>query len=295
MPIRFKSLWREPLLHFMLIGALLFVVFDLRQQDALGPPNRIVVDGEQVAQLAARFERARLRQPTAEELAGLVEDRVRDEVYYREAQALGLDRDDPIVRRRMRMKLEFVLDDLSSVEANDEQLRAFLEQQAERYRIEARTSLQQVFVAIDRHDDLDGAARRILQDLRQGADPDAVGDPSLLPTALRLADETLIESSFGEDFSRALASLETGEWQGPVYSPYGAHLVKIDERIDARLPSLDEVREAVERDFLAQRRDQQRDLAYRKLRDKYEIVIETPSPQTSNAGGVIPEAQAAEN
>jgi hypothetical protein len=279
----------------LLIGALLFVVFDLRQPDGAGPPDRIVIDAEEVKQLRSRFERARLRPPTAGELQGLIDDRVRDEIYYREALALGLDRDDPIVRRRMRMKLEFMLDDLSSVAADDEQLRAYLEQESERYRIEARVSFRQVFLSFDRHDDLDGAARQILRQLRQGADPNAVGDTSLLPSSMALADESLVERSFGADFGRALSNLEPGDWEGPIFSAYGAHLVRVDERIAAKLPSLDEVRDAVQRDYLAQRRDRQRNLAYRRLRDKYDVVIQMPSPQSDTAGASVPAAQAAEN
>ena len=245
MPIRIKSLWREPLLHFLLIGALLFVVFDLRQPDVVGPPDRIVVGAKQVAQMAARFERARLRPPSAQELQGLIEDRVRDEVYYREALALGLDRDDPVLRRRLRMKLEFALDDLGGVEAGDDQLRDYLEQQAERYRIEALYSFRQVFLGADRHEDLDGDARRILQRLRRGADAAAEGDATLLPASMSLVSASQVRSSFGAEFANALEALEIGAWDGPIYSAFGAHLVNIDERVDARTPQLDEVRAAV--------------------------------------------------
>jgi hypothetical protein len=198
---------REPLFHFLLIGALLFVVFDLRQGAEILPPDRIVIDREQIRQLAARFERTRLRPPTETELKGLIEGQVREEVYYREALAMGLERDDPVVRRRMQTKLEFILDDLSGAEADDEKLRDYLAKHAERYAGEARTSFRQVFLNADKHGDLDSDARRILQQLRQGADENSLGDASLLPASFSLARKSEIERSFGADFGRTVTGL----------------------------------------------------------------------------------------
>ena len=137
---RIGNVLREPLFHFLLIGALLFVVFGLRQGPATESADRIVVDAGQIEQLAAQFRRTWMRPPTAQELEGLVESQIRDEVYYREALALGLDKDDPVMRRRMRQKLEFIFEDLTAETPTEEQLATYLAENADYFRIEPRIS-----------------------------------------------------------------------------------------------------------------------------------------------------------
>ena len=290
----FGKLVREPLLHFLLIGALLFVIFDLRQDDGATAPDRIVIDRNRIELLSNRFQRIRLRPPTENELRDLIEAQIREEIYYREALALGLDRNDPVVRQRMRTKMDSILEDLSSLEVDDAELREYLAANPERYRQEAKISFRQVFLSADRHAQLDSAARLALQKLQQGAAEDSLGDASLLPASFTLASESLVERTFGADFSDAVFGLEAGDWEGPLYSPFGAHLVRVEDRIDARAASLDEVRENVQRDYLAQRREQQKEIAYQALRDKYDIFIE-PWPESADAdNGILPGASAAE-
>ena len=142
-----SRLWREPLLHFLLIGAALFLYYHFVAEDSdRAPANRVHVTSGEVAQLAANFERSRRRRPTPEELDAMVESLVREEIFYREAMAMGLDQDDPMVRRRMRMKLEFMLEDLSGQDASDEALGEFLRQNPDRFREDAKVSFQQVFL-----------------------------------------------------------------------------------------------------------------------------------------------------
>lgn len=128
MKMSLKNLWREPLVHFMLIGAALFLFYGLTRDVGSEAPNSIVVNGSQVEQLAANFKRTWMRSPTEDELSALVENYVHEEVFYREALAMSLDQNDPQVRRRMRMKLEFILEDLSAEEVTDEVLTTFLQQ-----------------------------------------------------------------------------------------------------------------------------------------------------------------------
>ena len=207
---------------------------------------------------------------------------------------MGLDQDDPVVRRRLRTKLEFVLDDLSNTEPGDGVLQEYLAKHTDRYEIESRVSFRQVFLSTDKRDDPYGDAGRILQRLRQGAAEESLGDTSLLPASFTLAGENVIERTFGADFRRALIDLEPGDWSGPIHSPFGAHLVKIEEKTDRRLPTLDEVRTQVQRDYRAEQRDRLKEIAYRKLRDRYEVIVE-PAPDSAGAGSVIlPAAQAGE-
>ena len=277
--------WREPLLHFLVIGAALFLAFDLTQDPGSEATNRIVVDARQVEQLAAQFKRTWLRPPTERELAGLVESYVRDEVYYREALAMGLDQNDPQVRRRMRLKLEFILEDLTTEEPpGDEVLTAFLQQHPERFRIEPRLSFRQVYLSPDRRQDLAADAERMLADLRAGASPESLGDPTMLPYELIAESPSGIARTFGETFAQAVVALEPGAWSGPLASGLGAHLVLVTERRAGRLPELEDVRAEVQREYLAQRRQELKDAAYRKLREGYDVVVEPPEPQVEAPG-----------
>ena len=137
----------------------------------------------------------------------------------------------------MRTKMDSILEELSGLQADDAQLREFLDENAERYRREAKISFRQVFLSADKHPQLDAVADRILQQLRQGAAEDSVGDVSLLPAYFTLADESTVERSFGADFGRAVFALEPGDWNGPVYSPFGAHLVRVDQDLGGHAAS----------------------------------------------------------
>ena len=193
-----SRLWREPLLHFLLIGAALFVYYDIvAEDDGQASPKRIHVNSGQVAQLAANFERTRMRQPPQDELDAMVASHVREEIFYREAMAMGLDQNDPMVRRRMRMKLEFMLEDLSGQNASDEVLSDFLKRNPERFRDEVQVSLQQVYLDPKRRPDLESDAIQLLSRLNNGHDPEALGDRTLAPRTYRLATQSQIARDFG--------------------------------------------------------------------------------------------------
>jgi hypothetical protein len=276
----FKTLWREPLVHFLLIGAALFLLFELTREESLDPANRILVSQSQTEQLAAQFKRTWLRPPTDEELSGLIETYVRDEIYYREALAMGLDRNDPQVRQRMRLKLEFLLEDLTAQEPpTDDVLRAYLEQNPDRFRIEPRLSFRQLFLSFDRGATLEADAERILGQLEAGAGAENLGDQTMLPDEQTAVSKRSIARTFGERFAEAVIALEPGPWQGPLFSGLGAHLVLVTDRMEGYLPELAEIRSEVEQEYLAERRKELKDLAYRKLREGYEVIIEQDQPQ----------------
>jgi hypothetical protein len=276
----FKTLWREPLLHFLLIGAALFLLFELTREESLDPANSILVSQSQTEQLAAQFKRTWLRPPTDEELSGLIKSYVRDEIYYREALAMGLDRNDPQVRQRMRLKLEFLLEDLTAQEPpTDDVLRAYLEQNPDRFRIEPRLSFRQLFLSFDRGATLEADAERILGQLEAGAGAENLGDQTMLPDEQTAVSKRSIARTFGERFAEAVIALEPGPWQGPLFSGLGAHLVLVTDRMEGYLPELAEIRSEVEQEYLAERRKELKDLAYRKLREGYEVIIEQDQPQ----------------
>lgn len=280
---RFKDIWREPLLHFLLIGALLFLVFDVRQDEDSTAPNRILVDSGQLAQFVARFERTRLRPPTETELAGLIEGYIRDEVYYREALAMGLDQDDPVVRQRLGLKLDFLLDDLAAeVVPNDELLTAYMQRNPEKFRDESQHSFDHVYFNPDKHQDLAAELKKVLAQLEDGAPPETQGDRMLVEPTYEMVEQSKIARVFGDSFAEQLVELQPGGWAGPLNSGYGVHLVKVTARQDERFPALEEIRGEVQREYMVERRQELKDATYQKLREGYEIVVESAAtPQAT--------------
>ena len=160
-----------------------------------------------------------------------------------------------------------------------------------RFREEARVSFHQVFLNPDLRPDLEKDARELLSHLNEGTDPEALGDRTLVPRTYPPTSQGEIARDFGDAFARQLVSLPAGEWSGPVHSPFGAHLVKVDSRTDARLPELAEIRDEVLRDYLAEKRVQQKNLAYEKLREGYQVTVD---PLDTPATGMVSSAMAAE-
>jgi len=282
---------REPLVHFLLIGAGLFLLFGVANGPAGDTRNRIVVSPGQVEQLAANFSRTWLRPPTADELAGLVKDHVRDEVFYREAVTMGLDQNDPLIRRRMRQKLEFLLEDLSEGEPDDQVLTAFMRQHPDKFRAEPQVSFRQIYLNPDKHRDMGADAKRMLDRLTQGAAPESVGDQTMAPGEYRLATRSDIARSFGDAFALEVVGLAPGDWTGPLYSGLGGHLVLVTDRIEARLPELSEIRAQVAREYLVQRRQELKDKTYAKLLARYEVVIQPPTTAEGASGKAMAATQ----
>jgi len=272
---------REPLLHFVILGAALFIVFNW--MDTTGPgDNRIVVTPGRVEHLAAGFERTWQRPPTQKELQSLIDDYVRNEIYYREALAMGLDEDDTIIRRRMRQKLEFLTADAADVmEVTDEELRDYLEKHADAFRIEPRAAFRHVYLNPERRaSGVDEAAMDLLRRLKTGDLPEegyaALGDRLMLPVELPLSRRSGIERLFGQRFADSIMEVQAGRWTGPIESSYGLHLVYVSERIEARLPALDEVRDLVRREWLNDRRKELEKQFYQSLRQNYAVEVRMP-------------------
>jgi hypothetical protein len=271
-----RALLREPLVHFLLLGCLLFLLFQWRGGTAGGGGNRIVVSAGQVASLAAGFERTWMRPPTAAELKGLIDDYVREELAVREATAQGLDQGDVVIRRRLRQKLEFLeAEETGATAPTDSALRAWLTQHPDQFKQEPAVAFRQVFVSVDRRGPAaPTAAEQILTRLRAGADRHAVGDATMLPAEVGLERLSDVTRGFGTQFSEQVWKLEPGHWSGPVESGFGLHLVYLTEKQPERLLSLDQVRPEVTRDLLHARRQAELDSMYRRLLGRYRVVVE---------------------
>ena len=281
-----KRLLREPLVQFLAIGMLLFVVFGLVNDDRSDRGNRLDLTAADIAQLVAIFSKQWQRQPNAQELQALVDGRIREEVLYREALAMGLDKEDTIVRRRLAQKVEFLMGDASGVtEPDDATLRPYFEANAERYREPPRLSFSHVYFSTDKRGEQALAdAERLLERLRAASPrvtqaPDE-GDPFMLPRVYvdKRTDE--IARDFGRDFATRISSLEPKQWYGPLPSAYGLHLVYVGSREESRLPPLEQVRTRVANDWLVEQRQAADERIYQQLRARYQIsVLGKPTSQ----------------
>ena len=274
-----SALLREPLLQFIVLGAAVFGLFHLVDKEKAEAPARIVISSARIANLADCFARTWRRPPGKEELQGLVDDYIRDEVFYREGRAAGLDRDDVIIRRRVRQKMEFLAEDISAPEPSEEQLAAYLRANPQRFRTEDRLTFQQVFLSAARRgraiDDDSKQVANALDRAEAAVDKTALGDPFLLGEEFQAVSQSEVASLFGESFAKQISVMEPGRWQGPISSSFGQHFVDIGERISGILPPLDAVRETVRREWSNARRLEAVQKLYGSLRERYEIVVET--------------------
>ena len=274
-----KKLFKDPLLHFLLIGAALFLVFGLIKGPAGNEENRIVITRGDIDALQANFVRTWQRPPTENELQGLIEDRVQDEIAVREAAAMGLDQDDAVIRRRLRMKMELLMEDIAGLSPpSEDELEAFLQKHRDLFRQEAQVSFKHVYLNSDKRGaGVENDARNmlpILSAVGPDADPESFSDPNMLPKEFSFSYARDIERLFGAAFANGILEVEPGNWAGPVMSSYGLHLVFVRQRIEGRDPELAEVREEVEREWTAKRRREFKEETYQKLREHYTVVIE---------------------
>jgi hypothetical protein len=273
-------LLREPLLHFLLIGIALFVVYG-RLAPSRDDGARIVVSQAVVDHIAREYEARWFRPPGDEELSKLIEAHVRNEILYREGLALGLDRDDPVIKRRVRQKLEVIAEEqLARDTPTDAQLAEFLARNPERFRRPGTVSFQQVhFPATATTAELEAARTAA----RNGADPAHLGQPSMLPSRADAVSLDLVARDFGLEFAAALAKLSSDTWTGPVRSALGLHLMRVTARTPTVVPPLDEVRSTVAREWEHERRVASLADNFDRLRGEYQVVIEATRPLLSIA------------
>lgn len=279
-----KKLIREPLIHFLLLGAALFGVYAVLNKDKAALRADIVVTTGQVENLAATFAQVWQRPPTAEELKAQIDQYVKEEILSREAMKLGLDQNDTVIRRRLRQKMEFIAEDFAAArEPTDAELVDYFAKHQERFASEQHFSFRQVFLSPEkRGDQLDADATTLLAKLKQeGANVDvsALGDSLLLPHEFTGESQRGVASQFGEEFAAELAKLKTGEWSGPIQSGYGNHLVLVTTRTENRSAALDEVREEVKRELMNERRLAANQRFLDGLLAKYRVSVQQPPPE----------------
>jgi hypothetical protein len=241
----------------------------------------IVVTPERIDQLAAGYNSVWKRMPTDDELDALIGEHVREEVYYREALALGLDRNDTVVRRRLRQKMEFLADtgaDLLEPDAGE--LEAYLLANEQTFRRGPRLAFEQVYLGETPNPEIVARSLSALQSASV-TDLSTLGERTLLPAQLGLSPPNAIDGVFGQGFFERLADFPPGVWSGPVASAFGVHLVRILDNLPARTPPLEEVRGAVLRDWKAAKAHEIRELHYARLRERFVVEIRRGDARTA--------------
>lgn len=272
---------REPLVHFLLIGLLLFLLYAVLGDN--GGDRSIRVDDKVVASLTAQFERTWQRPPSAVELEALVDFHIREEIFYREGIALGLDRDDPTIRRRIAQKFAVLAEESEDAAVpSDAQLNDWLRIHRSSYAEPTLISFQQLMLDLAGHGgSSDAAVKAARKALSKGVDPAEIGPSRMLPARFDLYPLDFVERDFGPDFARQLSQLPDGAWEGPLRSGYGFHLVKIHKREPGRVPPLEQVRQAVARDFEADRRAKAASAYYKRLQEEYWVELTASLPRAT--------------
>ena len=277
-----RKLFNRPAVHVILLGVMVAAAILI----AKGPPTtdasrRVVVTGADLLQQRAAFMRTWQREPTAEELRGALEQHIRQEVLYREALAREYDRDDLVVRRAMQQKMEFLAASQALQEPpTEEEIEAFFALRKQRYRLPAILSFEQVYLSADqRGAGVEQAAIDLLARLRSdepvGDDLVSYGDAIMLDTTYIEQTEREVSATFGEIFGEAVVRVRVGEWQGPVSSGYGLHLVKVLEREESRLPEWREVAGRVVSDMEFEARAAAKDQLYQEIAQNYEVFLDS--------------------
>jgi peptidyl-prolyl cis-trans isomerase C len=293
---------REPLVHFLVVAVALFVVYRVMnpQSEGAEPSRQITLTADDFDQLRIVWLAQGRPAPTPEQMRNLVEAKVREEILYREALALGLDKDDTIVKRRLAQKMEFLAEDLSGIEEpSTDQLKTWYETNAQRFALPPRVSFRHLYFSFDRRGErTEEAAKTALAALpgkpRDARDGAPLADPFMFQDTYGDRTFTQMATLFGLKFAQALFALKPGSWQGPIESGYGWHLIWIDSLTPSRIPPFEEVQSAVKSEWVADQREQAKRKMFDAMRTRYQVVVpEFPADPASDKPSPPPEPDAA--
>jgi peptidyl-prolyl cis-trans isomerase C len=285
-----KRLLREPLVHFLLIGAALFAVYHCLQPARSAAPSAkaIQLSFDELGQLTLLFESQWKRPPTVQELDRLVENKVQTEILYREALAMGLDKNDEIVKRRMAQKMQFLAEDVAATrEPTTDELKTWYGKNSEKFALPKRVSFRHLYFSPDKRGKRarDDAAKTLTQVAGQAEDvklSESSADPFMFQEYYRDRAPDYLGKEFGPQFAQTVAKLPTGSWQGPIESGFGWHLVFVDTAIPGRVPDFEEIEADVKIAWLGEQKTLGWDKAYKEMRAKYTVFLPQP-PEGTNA------------
>ena len=295
-----KRLLREPLLHFLLIGALLFAVFQFVRPATKATPSskQIQLSLDDLARMALLFQSQWKREPTAPELERLMETRVQTEVLYREALAMGLDKDDEIVKRRMAQKMQFLAEDTAQREPTTAELKSWYAKNSDKFAMPTHVSFRHLYFSPDRraahtHDDAVKALAQIAGQTEDAKLPGSLADPFMFQEYYRDRGTDFLGKEFGPQFALAVAKLPIGSWQGPIESGFGWHLVFVESAIPGHVPDFAEVEPDLKTAWLSEQKALAWEKAYQELRVKYTVLLPKPSENERAAAALSAKAKTA--
>ena len=291
-----QRLLREPLLHFLAIGAALFIGYALLKPSIEAEsPHQIALTLDELGQLEMLFESQWHRQPTPDEFTAMVETKIKQEILYREALAMGLDKNDEIVRRRMAQKMQFLAEDMAAAhEPTTKELMAWYEQNGDKFALPSRVSFRQLYFSPDRRgaQTYDDALRALAQLAGQPEDSqltESLGDRFMYQDYYADKTSVSLAKDFGPQFAVAVSKLRPDSWQGPIESGYGWHLVYVDSLVPGRVPAFEEVAQDVKTAWLGAQKKAAWEKSYQDMRAKYTLLLPVPTDDaTVSATAAMP-------
>lgn len=267
---RLSILFQQPLFHFLLIGVAIFVLFDaINDEPAPRSTKQVVVTAEMAKQLAAKFQSVRRRPPTSRELTGLIDNFIKEEVLVREAVALSLEKNDAVIRNRLRQKMEFLIASAAAAsEPSDDELRAYFDAHATRYASSAKIAFEQIFLG---EAPTTAQVAKVREALKTNIAQAALGARTLLPSAMPLSPQSAVNAMFGTGFFKKVSGLQLREWGGPIRSGFGLHLLRINEHLKAEVPAFKTLRKAVLRDWKRIKAEELAKQQYARILDRYSV------------------------
>jgi len=294
--VMIRRLTGEPLIHFLLLGALLFAVYHYVQPDrgAAESSKEIKLSLDELAHLTLQFQSQWRREPTPKEFNRLVESKVQAEILYREAMAIGLDKEDEIVKRRMAQKMQFLAEDVAAArEPATDELKSWYAQNTVKFAMPKRFSFRHLYFSPDlrgtrARDDALKALNQLAGQPQDAQLSASIFDPFMFQEYYRDRAPEYLGKEFGPPFAQAIPQLPVGSWQGPVESGFGWHLVFVDTVIPGRVPDFEEIEQEVKTAWLAEQKALARQKAYKDMRAKYTVLLPAPPHSESAAASPSP-------
>ena len=272
--------WREPLIHFFILGLAVFglhAILDQQPKATVNDPYLVEVSSADIEWLRNIFNKQMGREPTVQDLRRQVNQLIREQILSREAVAMGLDEGDIVIRRRLAQKMEFLFKDLSAMsEPTEADLRKYFNENQRKYERPPRITLTQVYFSADSRG-IQGAIHAAQALIKEGGDPSKVtipGDSTILASGCTQCSEKEIENKFGTDFAMSVKNLKPGSWYGPVRSAFGIHAVYIHERQETKLPNFRDIKDRINNDWRTAIREENTRRVYGEIRSRYRILVE---------------------
>jgi len=279
-----KRLLHEPLIHFLFLGAFLFGAYGWAERGRGGveQPRQIQLSLGDLSQLTLLFQAQWRRQPTEDEFRRMVENKVEGEVLYREGLAMGLDKDDEIVKRRIAQKMQFLAEDVAASHVpTTAELKTWFDRNRQKFALPSRLSFRHLYFAPDRRgtrakDDAADALAKLAGQPEDAKLAQALADPFMFQDYYRDRAPDYLGKEFGPQFALAVEKLRPGSWQGPIESGFGWHLVYVDTLVPGRVPAFEEIEGDVKTAWLSEQKATAWEKAYKDMRAKYVVLLPTP-------------------